>query len=282
MDRRDTTITLRSACALCGFLNREITNDCFCVPLSHVTIVLHRIMTGIVIQDMKRLFLASFALLIGSLTFAQSPVPLKPTETQALLHVIVTDFAGKATVGEPIFFESTNTGKTVQRKTDAEGKFDILLPKGDIYKIKYQGFLDEKESSTIEIPSGKGLGEATLTVQMENESNEVFALDVHYETAKATIRPESYAVLNDLVAAMKRDADARIELAGHTDSDGSDEANLELSRDRAAAVRAYLVQKGIAGDRIETVGHGETQPVATNATEAGKAQNRRTEVRVIE
>jgi OOP family OmpA-OmpF porin len=231
---------------------------------------------------MKRLFLASFALLIGSLAFTQTPAPLKPTETQALLHVIVTDFAGKATVGEPIFFESTNTGKTVQRKTDAEGKFDILLPKGDIYKIKYQGFLDEKESSTIEIPSGKGLGEATLTVQMENESNEVFALDVHYETAKATIRPESYAVLNDLVAAMKRDADARIELAGHTDSDGSDEANLQLSRDRAAAVRAYLVQKGIAVDRIETVGHGETQPVATNTTEAGKAQNRRTEVRVIE
>jgi OmpA-OmpF porin, OOP family len=231
---------------------------------------------------MQHILRIAFFIFIGSHAFSQTPAALKPTETQALLHVVVTDFEGKPTVGEPIFFQSTNTSKTVQRKTDAAGKFDLLLPKGDIYKIKYQGFLDEKEYSTIEVPKGNGFGEATLTIKMEDETEEVFALDVHYETGKATIRPESYKVLNDLVAAMQRNADSRIELAGHTDSDGSAEANLQLSKDRAAAVRAYLVQKGIAATRIETAGHGETQPVANNATEAGKAQNRRTEVRVIQ
>jgi OmpA-OmpF porin, OOP family len=231
---------------------------------------------------MNRIVLFFLVFFPAACALAQDAAPLQPTDTKALLHVVVTDFQAKPTVGEPIFFQSTNTSKTVQRKTDADGKFDILLPKGDIYKIKYQGFLNEKEYSTIEIPTGKGRSEATLTIQMENESNEVYALDVHYETAKATIRPESYTVLNELVEAMQRNADFKIELAGHTDSDGSTEANQQLSQDRAIAVRSYLIQKGIGAARITTVGHGETQPVASNATEAGKAQNRRTEVRVIE
>jgi OmpA-OmpF porin, OOP family len=231
---------------------------------------------------MNRIVLFFLALFPAAYAFAQDATPLQPTDTKALLHVVVTDFQEKPTAGEPIFFQSTNTSKTVQRKTDAAGKFDILLPKGDIYKIKYQGFLNEKEYSTIEIPTGNGRSEATLTIQMQNESNEVYALDVHYETAKAVIRPESYAVLNELVVAMQRNAESKIELAGHTDSDGSTEANQQLSQDRAIAVRSYLTQKGINAARITTVGHGETRPVATNATEAGKAQNRRTEVRVIE
>lgn len=222
------------------------------------------------------------ALLLAGMVAAQGTTPLKPTDTQALLHVVVTDFQDQPKAGTAVIFESSNSGKTVQRKTDAEGKFDILLPKGDTYKIKYQGFLDEKEYSTIEVPSGKGMAEATLTVQMESMSAEVISLDIHFETGQATIRPESYGVLDELVAAMRRNPGARIELAGHTDSDGTEAANLQLSRDRAAAARTYLVQKGIAADRIDTQGYGESKPVASNATEAGKAQNRRTELRVME
>jgi outer membrane protein OmpA-like peptidoglycan-associated protein len=231
-----------------------------------------------------RRFLPLFLLLFSAGLFAQNEASLTlvATETKALLNVVVTDFQGKPRSGENIYFESTNTVKVVSRKTDAAGKFQILLPKGDIYKIKYQGFLDQVESSTIEVPNEKGLMEATLAVKMEDDSKEVYELDVHFETAQAVIRPESYDVLDELVTAMQRLGDSRIELAGHTDSDGSAEANLLLSRDRAAAVRTYLVQKGIAADRIETVGHGETKPVASNETPEGKARNRRTEVRVIE
>lgn len=229
-----------------------------------------------------RPLLLSCLLFLGFQVFSQTATPLVATDTKALLDVVVTDFQDKPRPGETIYFESTNTGKSVSRKTDATGKFQILLPKGDIYKIKYQGFLDQKESSTIEVPDQKGIMEATLNVQMEDESKEVYALDVHFETGKSTIRPESYAVLDELVAAMNRLRDSRIELAGHTDSDGSTDANLQLSKDRAAAVRTYLTSKGIQGGRIETVGYGESKPVASNDSEQGKAQNRRTEVRVIE
>jgi outer membrane protein OmpA-like peptidoglycan-associated protein len=231
---------------------------------------------------MIRTLLLFCLILMGVHALAQDAAPLVATNDRALLNVVVTDFQGKALAGETIFFEGVKAGKTVSRKTDASGKFQILLPKGDTYKIKYQGFLDRKESSTIEVPAEDGIMEATLTVQMEDESAEVYELDVHFETAQATIRPESYGVLDELVGAMKRLSDSRIELAGHTDSDGSVDDNLRLSQDRAAAVKTYLIGKGIAAGRIEAVGHGESKPVANNGTEAGKARNRRTEVRVIE
>ncbi len=231
---------------------------------------------------MQRLFLLIILLFAGFQGFSQSVTPLVATDTKALLNVVVTDFNAKPRAAETIFFESSNSGKSISRKTDATGKFQVLLPKGDIYKIKYQGFLDQKESSTIEVPDQPGIMEATLSVEMEDESNEVYELDVHFETAKSAIKPESYGVLDDLVAAMNRLKSSKIELAGHTDSDGSADANLQLSRDRAAAVRDYLTQHGIAANRIQTVGYGETKPVASNDTEPGKAKNRRTEVRVVE
>ncbi|MEM7040307.1 MAG: OmpA family protein, partial [Bacteroidota bacterium] len=97
---------------------------------------------------------------------------------------------------------------------------------------------------------------------------------------KAIISPASYAVIDELVDLLNDKKTVEIELAGHTDSDGTAAHNLQLSKDRAAAVRAYLLKKGIASGRVTSTGYGETRPVADNATPSGKAQNRRTEVRV--
>lgn len=120
-----------------------------------------------------------------------------------------------------------------------------------------------------------------MTVKMEEEDNAVYELDIHFETAKATINSQSYNLLDDMVELMKRKKDMKIELAGHTDSDGSAESNLKLSKDRANAVKAYLVKQGIASSRVQTVGYGESKPVESNDTAQGKARNRRTEVRVV-
>jgi OmpA-OmpF porin, OOP family len=70
-------------------------------------------------------------------------------------------------------------------------------------------------------------------------------------------------------------------LEGHTDSDGSNALNQTLSENRAAAVKAYLVENGIGADRLKAVGFGETQPIASNKTAKGKAQNRRVVVKLI-
>ncbi len=73
----------------------------------------------------------------------------------------------------------------------------------------------------------------------------------------------------------------RVSVQGHTDSVGTEAGNMRLSQKRAEAVRAYLVQKGVAADRLEAVGYGPTKPIATNKTAKGRALNRRTEFRIL-
>lgn len=101
---------------------------------------------------------------------------------------------------------------------------------------------------------------------------------IFFETGKATIRKVSYKQLDAVAAVLKDDPTLYADIEGHTDNTGSDERNTELSQQRAEAVVNYLVGKGIPADRLTAKGYGPTQPVATNATAAGRAQNRRTEI----
>jgi OOP family OmpA-OmpF porin len=101
------------------------------------------------------------------------------------------------------------------------------------------------------------------------------ALQVQFDTAKATIKPVSYPELDAFVAFMKNVPSARGELQGHTDNVGKAAYNLKLSQQRADSVKAYVVGKGVDASRISTRGYGLTQPVADNKTAEGRAQNRR-------
>jgi len=100
--------------------------------------------------------------------------------------------------------------------------------------------------------------------------------NLEFDFAKATIRPHSFPSL-DRVAQLLIDKNFSLKLAGHTDNVGSDNANLKLSKDRAESVKNYLVNKGANPSRIEATGYGETQPIASNKTAAGRQQNRRVE-----
>ena len=100
-----------------------------------------------------------------------------------------------------------------------------------------------------------------------------------FETGKAELRPESRPVLKDIAATMKKYGDLKILIEGHTDNVGSAASNLTLSDQRAAAVKAALVADfGVEGARLTTRGFGDTKPSAPNATQAGRAQNRRVEI----
>src|SRR5690606_30942259 len=96
------------------------------------------------------------------------------------------------------------------------------------------------------------------------------------DVAKATIRPTSHASLNK-VAALHIEQNCSLKLAGHTDNTGSMQTNMRLSKERAEAVKAYLVSKGANPSRIEATGYGPTQPIASNNTAAGRQENRRVE-----
>ena len=100
---------------------------------------------------------------------------------------------------------------------------------------------------------------------------------IRFEPKRASIDPDSAAVLDRLIETALRCPNTNIEVAGHTDADGEDSFNQALSEKRAQAVIDYLVKAGLTADRFTAVGYGATQPVARNDTDNGKAQNRRIE-----
>jgi OmpA-OmpF porin, OOP family len=98
---------------------------------------------------------------------------------------------------------------------------------------------------------------------------------IQFATGSDQLLDESKPTLNDVVKVMTSQNAIKIRVEGHTDSDGEEAKNLELSSKRAASVKAYLESQGIAADRISSEGCGETAPLADNATDEGKQQNRR-------
>jgi len=100
---------------------------------------------------------------------------------------------------------------------------------------------------------------------------------INFTTGKAVILPDSFPVLDDVAQALKDYPNMRVEIGGHTDNVGDDAQNQRLSKDRADAVFEYLLSKGVPAMRMSTMGYGETRPVDTNMTDAGKLNNRRVE-----
>jgi outer membrane protein OmpA-like peptidoglycan-associated protein len=111
-----------------------------------------------------------------------------------------------------------------------------------------------------------------------NTSGSVAIRDILFDTGKATIQPSSAATLTMIADMLNANPDLALEIQGHTDNVGTAAANLALSRERAASVKAALLKAGIAGERLATAGFGDTQPVADNGSDDGRARNRRVEL----
>ena len=105
---------------------------------------------------------------------------------------------------------------------------------------------------------------------------------VEFTTGKTSIKIESYPVLDEIAQVMKENPSMRLMIEGHTDSQGDANINRKLSERRANAVRDYIMSRGIAGNRMEAVGHGEDRPIADNTTEAGRTKNRRVEFNILD
>lgn len=105
----------------------------------------------------------------------------------------------------------------------------------------------------------------------------IIARGINFESGKSTLKPESLGALNNIVQMMNAHPELKFEVSGHTDSDGNDASNLNLSTERAIVVKNKLISLGISGDRLTTKGYGETKPISDNTTAEGKANNRRVE-----
>ncbi|MBS0445489.1 MAG: OmpA family protein [Proteobacteria bacterium] len=102
--------------------------------------------------------------------------------------------------------------------------------------------------------------------------------DISFDTNSAAIKPELRSVLDPFAASLQNDQAVRVAIVGHTDSTGNDAINNPLSIERALSVRDYLATRGVSPQRVETSGRGSREPIADNATDAGRAKNRRVEI----
>ena len=123
---------------------------------------------------------------------------------------------------------------------------------------------------------------ATTTIILLEKGKKIILRGVNFEFNKATLTEDSKTILESAYNALVANPDVRVEISGHTDSKGSDEYNQDLSLRRAQSVKSWLVQRGIAGDRMKTVGKGEKEPIADNETAEGRTENRRIEFYVEE
>ena len=119
------------------------------------------------------------------------------------------------------------------------------------------------------------------------EGGTVTVDNIYYGYDSSALRDESFPVLDQLVSMMNENKNMKLEIGAHTDSKGSDAYNLKLSDARARSVVGYLISKGIAADRFESKGYGESKPIADNAktdgsdNPDGRQKNRRTEFKII-
>ena len=135
-------------------------------------------------------------------------------------------------------------------------------------------YMDRQQRALEAELSGTGVGVArqgdNLILRMPS--------DVTFATNQSSIDPRFNAVLDDVAGVLTEYDRSVIDIIGHADSSGADAYNLDLSRRRASSVAGYLVSRGVLADRLFVDGRGESQPIASNDTPAGKAQNRRVEI----
>lgn len=150
----------------------------------------------------------------------------------------------------------------------------------DFKRIRLKTFPTKKpEPVTVE----KTESETTVEKIEKLKEGESLALkNILFQTSKAVLLPESYAELDKVLDAMKNNPDMEIEVSGHTDNVGKyAEDKMRLSKERAESVKHYLMNRGIAGNRIQTVGYGDTKPLNDNSTPEKRKQNRRVEIKIL-
>ncbi|GAB4208400.1 MAG: hypothetical protein OHK0013_26850 [Sandaracinaceae bacterium] len=236
----------------------------------------------------------------------EHPSAITSTATHAAMRLFVIDPETGPTTGVVIKLTGADGRSYYTEETDAQGYAEVLVPAGQRYEIEYLSLGRRSTTARVEVPAGPNQ-DIRLTLRYRRwrpparpvvapptpaetptvppaetpapaPEPEGLVLDgILFQTGSATIDPESNARLDRVVEYMTHRPSVRIRISGHTDNVGDPRRNLTLSQQRAEAVRAYLVSHGIDGSRVEAIGYGDTRPVATNDTEAGRAQNRRIE-----
>ncbi len=221
----------------------------------------------------------------AKLPFYKSPDPVVIVKGK-----LIDGKTGKP-IGAKIIYERLPDGKEVgvTYSNPETGEYEIHLPGGQLYGVRAEAKDHVSTNQNLDLRSVTKDG----TVQQPDmtlapievsrvEPDMVIALNnIFFDFDKFTLKVESFPELNRIVTLMKEKATMTVEIAGHTDATGPDQYNLSLSERRAKAVSNYLVEKGIAADRITTTFFGKTKPKESNETKEGRRKNRRVEFKIL-
>lgn len=191
-----------------------------------------------------------------------------------------------ATIEIPKFDNSSNGFL----HTDKDGNTQTIIPKGSSFKMKISkiGYLAGEESVTSDLPAKDGdtiVIQRTVTLSKIYKNVEITLNNIYYDYDKWNIRKDAAQSLDTLVDILVKNPTIKIQLSSHTDCRGSDTYNETLSQKRAESVVQYLIQKGIAADRLTAKGYGESMPIETceciKCTEEQHQRNRRTTFKIL-
>lgn len=206
------------------------------------------------------------------------PSKISPTKTDAAMKFFVIDQEKGPVKGVVIALGAPTGHKYYTDETDAEGYAETLVPVGQKYELTYLSLGRKDVAASVTVTSEpKQTVKLTLRYKPRPPAPPFVLKGVTFETALATIKPESYPQLDLVAEFMTRKRSARLEISGHTDNVGNPKTNKALSEKRALSCRSYLISKGIDGSRITAVGHGDSRPIAPNDTDEGRQKNRRIE-----
>jgi OOP family OmpA-OmpF porin len=158
---------------------------------------------------------------------------------------------------------------TILKLTKGSSEYWVNIAASESYE-DYNLFVVERQAMNQDV----GVNELVDKLNKDG----FITLYVNFDTGKATILPESKKTLDEAANVLKAASGLKIEVAGHTDNVGNADANQKLSLERAKAVSAALVQRGIAASRLTAKGYGQTSPISDNRSEDGRAKNRRVEL----
>lgn len=191
----------------------------------------------------------------------------------------------KTSEGLPSAVELTDikTGNLISKiQTDEEGNYLVTLPVGKDYafNVNRRGYLFYSDNFSLSKNNQDSVFALNIPLQPIEKGAAIVLKNIFFETGKFELQDESRSELDKLVALLNENPNLKIQIDGHTDNVGQEKDNLLLSANRAKAVVGYLLSKQVKAERLSHKGFGSSKPVAENATENGKAMNRRTEVSI--
>jgi outer membrane protein OmpA-like peptidoglycan-associated protein len=198
----------------------------------------------------------------------------------------VEDALTGAPIGASLRVVNLDTGQPYKALSSnpATGRYLITLPSGHAYSLRVQaeGYLFYSEH--IEVPEGQGYRERELDIPLALivEGQQTTLNNIFFRVGSAELLAKSRRELNSLARMLQNNPQLKLAVAGHTDNQGDQQLNQRLSRQRAEAVVDFLVRQGIARKRLKAKGYGQRQPIASNASPAGRARNRRVTIRVLQ